>query len=65
MRRIRMANLMPLLAAALLAGPLGAATASRTEPGLEDRVHAAICSSPWYGPFDLISFQVTGDTVML
>jgi len=65
MRLIRFERMMPLLGALLLAGPVAANQTPRTGTTLEERVEAAICSSPRYGPFDLISFQVTGDTVTL
>lgn len=56
--------LLPL-AALLLAGPLAAKQAPTVEAGLAEKVEAAILNSARYGPFDLISFEVEGDTVML
>lgn len=53
------------LAALVLAGPLAANQATPAETGLAEKVDAAIRSSPFYGPFDLISFEVNGDTVTL
>lgn len=65
MKRNRTGKAMPFLAALLLAGPLAANEPSRNEASLTEKVEAAINSSPRYGPFDLISFEVTGDTVTL
>jgi hypothetical protein len=53
------------LAALLLASPLAARQSAPAEPSLAEKVDAAIRSSVRYGPFDLISFEVTGDTVTL
>lgn len=53
------------LAALLLAGPLAANQTTPAESGLAEKVDAAIRSSPFYGPFDLVSFEVNGDTVTL
>jgi len=64
MKRNRAGKAMPLLAALLFAGPL-AASEPRNEASLAEKVEAAINSSPRYGPFDLISFEVTGNTVTL
>lgn len=62
-------NLLPAmklsLAALLMALPLAANQASPVEAGLAEKVDAAIRSSARYGPFDLISFEVQGDTVTL
>jgi len=65
MRRNGARKLMPLLAAFLLVGPLAANEPPRNEASLAEKVEAAILRSPRYGPFDLISFEVTGDTVTL
>ncbi len=56
---------MPLLATLFLARPLAADQATRLDGSLAGRVEAAILSSPRYGPFDVISFEVAGDTVRL
>ena len=53
------------VAALLLVGPLAANQATPAETGVAEKVEAAIRSSPFYGPFDLISFEVNGDTVTL
>lgn len=65
MRQNRVGKLTPLLAALLLAGPLVASRPPGSEASLAEKVEAAIQSLPRYGPFDLISFEVTGDTVTL
>ena len=57
----------PVIAAMalLLAGPLAAEQPPRVEPSLSRQVEATILQLSRYGPFDMISFQVTGDTVTL
>jgi hyperosmotically inducible protein len=65
LRQERVGKLIPLLAALLLAGPLGASQPARSESSLAEKVEAAIGSLPRYGPFDVISFEVTGDIVTL
>jgi hypothetical protein len=34
-------------------------------PSLQEKVEAAVVGSPLYGPFDVVSIEVTGDTVTL
>jgi osmotically-inducible protein OsmY len=65
MKRIRVEKALPLLAAILLAGPVAAHEARPDEASLEAKVEAAILTSPRYGVFDLIRFEVKGDTVTL
>ncbi len=65
MRQNRVGKLTPLLAALLLAGPLAASQPPRSEASLAEKVDAAVRSLPRYGPFDLISFELAGDTVTL
>jgi len=65
MKRNTAVKAMPLLGALLLAGPLAANEPLRNEASLAEKVETAINSSPRYGPFDLISFEVAGDTVTL
>lgn len=65
MRLNRLEKATPLLAALLLAGPLFAGQAPRSETRLEEKVEAAIKTSPYYGPYDVVSFEVDGDTVTL
>lgn len=54
-----------LLVAVMLARPIAASQPSEAEATLAEKVDAVIRCSPRYGPFDLISFEVTGDTVTL
>ncbi len=56
---------IPLLVALMLARPLAANRPTEAEAILAEKVDAVIRSFPRYGPFDLISFEVTGDTVTL
>lgn len=65
MRQDRIHNAMPLLAALLLAAPLAASPPRQDDTSIPERVDAAILHSPLYGPFDLISYEVTGGTVTL
>jgi hyperosmotically inducible protein len=65
MKRNRVERVVPLLAAFLMAGSLSANQPPHTETDLRQRVEAAVVGSPLYGPFDLISIDVTGDTVTL
>jgi hypothetical protein len=65
MRLNRVEKGIPLLVALMLARPLAASQPPEAEAILAEKVDAVIRSSPRYGPFDLISFEVTGDTVTL
>ena len=63
MKPHRVERLLPLLAAFLVGGTLSAD--QPRVPSLEEKVEAAVNASPLYGPFDVVSFEVTGDTVTL
>ncbi|MEO8586994.1 MAG: BON domain-containing protein [Acidobacteriota bacterium] len=63
MKPHRVARISPLLAAFLIAGSLSA-DQPRVET-LQQKVEAAVVGSPLYGPFDVVSIEVTGDTVTL
>ena len=65
MRQNRFGKAMPLLAALLLSGPLSASQALKPDASLEREVSAAIRNTPRYGPFDLITYEVSGHTVTL
>lgn len=66
MRRNLFAHSVAAAAAALLAaGPLAADQAVSADQALSRKVEEAILQLPRYGPFDMISFQVTGGTVSL
>lgn len=65
MRQNRIGKVLVFLAAPLLALPLAANQAPPAEASLARKVENAILKSPRYGPFDLISFEVKGDTVTL
>lgn len=65
MKRFRAEKALPLLAALVLAGPLPAREAHAADAKLEEQVESAIVRSPRYGVFDLIRFEVKGDTVTL
>ncbi len=65
MRRNRVEMGIQILAALLVAGPLAAGQAPDAEAKIGEAVDAVIRTSPRYGPFDIISYQVKGDTVTL
>lgn len=65
MKYRQISKVIPFVAILMLASPLAADQTTRTDGNLEAKVEAAIRRSPDYGPFDLISFEVTGDTVTL
>jgi hyperosmotically inducible periplasmic protein len=65
MRLKRIGKMISLPAILLLAVPLAAEETRRDDRSLAEKVESAIRRAPDYGPFDLISFEVTGDTVTL
>ena len=63
MKPHRLSRVLPILAALLAAGPLSA-----DQPpveSLQEKVEAAVIHSPLYGPFDVVSIEMNGDTVTL
>jgi hypothetical protein len=65
MKHRQFGKALPALTALLLGGALAASEAPPKETSLAEKVEAAILRSPRYGPFDLISIQVSGNTVTL
>lgn len=65
MRRLLFPAALPLLLMMLFAGDAGAQAVPLSGKALEKQIHKKILSLPYYDVFDIITFEVVGDTVVL